>query len=149
MPATHGPPRSWPPIGGRPCASTAARRDLSVGLAPSQAVRGADAQRLLGSLPRDLLRGAGSGRHRPMGGLDDTSHHQRPIAGGRIRLAQEPAIRLGALIIEPGLRRVARDDGREEIVEPRVMQVLVVLIRSAGGIITRDDLLMSCWNGVV
>jgi adenylate cyclase len=84
-----------------------------------------------------------------MGGLDDTAHKDRPLTGGRIHLAREPAIRLGALVIEPALRRVAHDDGREEIVEPRVMQVLVALLRTAGGILTRDDLLASCWHGVV
>ena len=68
---------------------------------------------------------------------------------GRINLAHEAPVRLGALSIEPALRRVAHDDGREEIVEPRVMQVLVALIRARRRIITRDDLMMSCWHGVV
>ncbi|HLZ84447.1 MAG TPA: adenylate/guanylate cyclase domain-containing protein, partial [Caulobacteraceae bacterium] len=68
---------------------------------------------------------------------------------GRIHLGREPPIRLGALLIEPSLRRVVHDDGREEIVEPRVMQVLVALVRSGGAILTRDDLLAACWHGVV
>lgn len=70
-------------------------------------------------------------------------------ANDRIVLAREAAIRLGALSIEPALRRVAHDNGREEIVEPRVMQVLVALIQAGGRILTRDDLLMSCWHGIV
>jgi adenylate cyclase len=74
-----------------------------------------------------------------------SSRHQM----GRISLAHEAPLQLGALCIEPALRRVAQDDGREEIVEPRVMQVLVALIRAKGGILSRDDLLMSCWHGVV
>jgi class 3 adenylate cyclase len=86
-----------------------------------------------------------------MGGSDGTGHEDRPTAGGdrRIHLGRAPVIRLGALVIEPSLRRVAHDDGREEIVEPRVMQVLVALAQSGGAILTRDDLLASCWHGVV
>jgi adenylate cyclase len=56
---------------------------------------------------------------------------------------------LGALTIEPSLRRVVHDDGGSEIVEPRVMQVLVALVRAEGRILSRDDLLISCWHGVV
>lgn len=85
-----------------------------------------------------------------MGVSDGTDCKDGSSAGdGLIRLGREPMIRLGALTIEPGLRRVAHDDGREEIVEPRVMQVLVALARSGGAIITRDDLLASCWHGVI
>ncbi|MDB5480088.1 MAG: hypothetical protein JWO83_1141 [Caulobacteraceae bacterium] len=69
--------------------------------------------------------------------------------GARIRLADEARLRLGALTIEPALRLVAHDDGGAEIVEPRVMQVLVALILAEGRIVSRDELLMSCWHGVV
>jgi class 3 adenylate cyclase len=85
-----------------------------------------------------------------MGEPDGKGGHDRPPASGvRIQLAHETAMRLGALRIEPALRTVAHDDGREEVVEPRVMQVLVALARASGAIITRDDLLASCWHGVV
>jgi class 3 adenylate cyclase len=88
-----------------------------------------------------------------MGNSDGKAGRDRPLPGsgddGRVHLGREPSIRLGALLIEPGLRRVAHDDGREEFVEPRVMQVLVALAQSGGTIITRDDLLASCWHGVV
>jgi TolB-like protein len=78
-------------------------------------------------------------------------HFRRDGGQGRarIRLADEGRLRLGALTIEPALRRVARDDGRAEIVEPRVMQVLVALVRAEGRIVSRDELLTSCWHGVV
>jgi TolB-like protein len=69
--------------------------------------------------------------------------------GGPIRLAEEGRLRLGALTIEPALRRVAHDGGTTEIVEPRVMQVLVALVRAEGRIVSRDELLASCWRGVV
>ncbi|MGH6985336.1 MAG: winged helix-turn-helix domain-containing tetratricopeptide repeat protein [Caulobacteraceae bacterium] len=66
-----------------------------------------------------------------------------------IELAREADFRLGALSIEPALRRLAHPDGREEIVQPRVMQVLVALARAEGRILTRDDLQARCWSGVV
>ena len=68
---------------------------------------------------------------------------------GRIELAREATVRLGALGVEPGLRRIANDDGREAILEPRVMQVLVALSRAGGRIVSRDELAASCWHGVV
>jgi TolB-like protein/DNA-binding winged helix-turn-helix (wHTH) protein len=67
----------------------------------------------------------------------------------RIDLAHEAPLQLGPIRVEPALRRLAHRDGREEIVEPRVMQVLVVLGRSPGRIFTRDDLLAACWRGVI
>ena len=82
-------------------------------------------------------------------GDDRTPSASEAAASRRIDLARETPVRLGALSIEPSLRRVANDDGREEIVEPRVMQVLVALIRAGGQIVTRADLMMSCWHGVV
>src|SRR5271156_2540472 len=68
---------------------------------------------------------------------------------GRINLAHEQLLRLGPLVLEPTLRRIAHDDGREEIVQPRVMQVLIALVRAGGQVVTRDDLMASCWHGVV
>ena len=64
-------------------------------------------------------------------------------------LAREPAVRLGALSIDPATRRIAHDDGREEIIEPRVMQVLVALLRAEGRIVPRDELFATCWPGVM
>lgn len=67
----------------------------------------------------------------------------------RIQLANEPPVVVGDLRIEPTLRRIAHADGREEILEPRVMQVLVALLKAQGGVVSRDDLLESCWNGAI
>jgi TolB-like protein/Tfp pilus assembly protein PilF len=66
-----------------------------------------------------------------------------------VLLAHEEPVRVGALTIDPAKRRVTHDDGREDFLEPRVMQVLVALLRAQGDIITRDDLLASCWGGVI
>jgi adenylate cyclase len=70
-------------------------------------------------------------------------------AAGRVVLSETPALILGKLRIEPSLRQVTHADGRNEIVEPRVMQVLVAMIRADGRILSRDELLARCWHGVV
>jgi adenylate cyclase len=82
------------------------------------------------------------------------NHFDRAIEGdgadsGAITLADAPALRLGVLTIEPAARRVVHEDGREQILEPRVMQVLVALTRADGGIVSRDGLFAACWPGVV
>ena len=63
-------------------------------------------------------------------------------------LAREGAFALGPLRIDPSLRAVL-GAGCSETLEPRVMQVLVVLARAGGTIVTRDELTMSCWGGRV
>lgn len=68
---------------------------------------------------------------------------------GRIDLAHEAPFRLGAIEVRPALRQLVRADGSEEVLEPRVMQVLVALARADGGIVSRDDLTRSCWEGRV
>lgn len=57
-------------------------------------------------------------------------------------------VRLGALAVDPARRLVVHADGREEILEPRVMQVLAVLARAEGRIVTRDELNLACWRGL-
>jgi adenylate cyclase len=78
-----------------------------------------------------------------MGTSDET------LEARRIELASEPPLSIGDLRIEPRLRRIAHRDGREALVEPRVMQVLVALLRAKGGVVSRDELLQSCWNGAI
>ena len=51
----------------------------------------------------------------------------------------EATVRPSTLLIECG--------GRSERVEPRVMQVLVALARADGAVVTRDELIDSCWEG--
>ena len=67
----------------------------------------------------------------------------------RIDLAHAAPFRLGSLDVRPALRQLVRDDGAEEVVEPRVMQVLVALARANGAILSRDDLTRCCWEGRV
>jgi Tol biopolymer transport system component/DNA-binding winged helix-turn-helix (wHTH) protein len=65
-----------------------------------------------------------------------------------IDLAHEADFRLGSLLISPSTREVARGDLRE-MLEPRVMQVLVALYRAGGEVVSRDDLITRCWEGRV
>jgi DNA-binding winged helix-turn-helix (wHTH) protein/tetratricopeptide (TPR) repeat protein len=77
----------------------------------------------------------------------------------RIDLAHEQEFALGGLLVRPALRQLVRGakengGGEQEVVEPRVMQVLVALARAArggagGGIVSRDDLTHACWEGRV
>ena len=61
-------------------------------------------------------------------------------------LAHKHAFLLGPLRVCPETRTIATDD-HEEVVEPRVMQVLVVLAEADGHVVARDDLVQRCWNG--
>lgn len=66
----------------------------------------------------------------------------------RVILARQQDFRLGALEIRPSTREVRAGQFRD-ILEPRVMQVLVALSHAEGRVVTRDDLTMSCWDGRV
>src|SRR5262245_36440178 len=61
-------------------------------------------------------------------------------------LAAEPQFRLGSLTIRPSTREIAYPGGRETI-EPRVMEVLLVLVRAKGEVVSRDRLVETCWEG--
>ena len=66
--------------------------------------------------------------------------------GRSIKLAQVPPFRLGEVLVDPPRRRVSRGE-RFETLEPRVMQVLVVLAQAQGAVISRDELIERCWGG--
>ena len=63
-----------------------------------------------------------------------------------IALARARPFRLGGVEVRPATREIVGAQGRD-ILEPRVMQVLVALARADGEIVTRDDLIASCWEG--
>lgn len=72
-----------------------------------------------------------------------------PVAGEEIDLAHEPDFLLGGLSVAPSLRSVSQA-GKEPIqLEPRVMQVLIALCRAGGRILSRDDLIATCWKGQI
>jgi len=64
-----------------------------------------------------------------------------------IDLAHEADFPVGTLKVSPSTREVVNADGTSEILEPRIMQVLVALARRRGQILSRDDLIRDCWNG--
>jgi DNA-binding winged helix-turn-helix (wHTH) protein/TolB-like protein/tetratricopeptide (TPR) repeat protein len=63
-----------------------------------------------------------------------------------IDLAHERPFALGGLEVRPAKLEVVAGDRREAL-EPRVMQVLVALARERGEVVSRDDLIQSCWGG--
>ena len=54
---------------------------------------------------------------------------------------------LGGVIVSPSTRSLRGPGGGEDL-EPRVMQVLVVLAGAAGQVVTRETLFNRCWGGV-
>jgi len=65
-----------------------------------------------------------------------------------VDLAREPDFALGNLRVQPSSREVV-GAGQREVVEPRVMQVLVALARRRGQVVSRDQLIETCWAGRV
>jgi DNA-binding winged helix-turn-helix (wHTH) protein/tetratricopeptide (TPR) repeat protein len=62
-------------------------------------------------------------------------------------LAARSDFTLGLAIISPSTRTIAGPGGTTDV-EPRVMQVLVVLADAAGQVVTRETLFQRCWGGV-
>ncbi len=61
-------------------------------------------------------------------------------------LANQRPFAIGPLSVEPALRKITGPDGREAVIEPLVMQVLIALADSFPGPSSRDDLVTACWN---
>ena len=61
-------------------------------------------------------------------------------------LAHSRAFRLGGTEVRPATREMIGPH-ISEILEPRVMQVLVALVEAGGEILSRDDLVARCWEG--
>jgi TolB-like protein/Flp pilus assembly protein TadD len=65
-----------------------------------------------------------------------------------MQLAHQAAFAIGPLEVRPSTCEVIAP-GRREVVQPRVMQVLVALARARGAVVSRDDLIATCWGGRV
>jgi TolB-like protein/DNA-binding winged helix-turn-helix (wHTH) protein len=63
-----------------------------------------------------------------------------------VDLSQESQFRIGTLEVQPAGLRAAWPGG-DESVQPLVMQVLIVLFRARGAVVSRDTLVQSCWDG--
>ncbi|HEV7690838.1 MAG TPA: winged helix-turn-helix domain-containing protein [Hyphomonadaceae bacterium] len=66
----------------------------------------------------------------------------------RVDLAKEADFQLGESLVRPSTRQI-EVNGSPETLEPRIMQVLVVLARKRGQVISRDELIETCWEGRV
>lgn len=60
-------------------------------------------------------------------------------------LAARPDFELGKVVVSPSTRAVSGPGGTIDV-EPRVMQVLVVLADARGTVVTRDTLFRRCWG---
>ncbi|MDE1938499.1 MAG: winged helix-turn-helix transcriptional regulator [Alphaproteobacteria bacterium] len=65
---------------------------------------------------------------------------------GQIVLAYETEFSLGGLRVCPSKRAVIAG-GNRELLQPRIMQVLVALARRRGEVVSHDELIASCWDG--
>lgn len=63
-----------------------------------------------------------------------------------IDLAREPAFQIAQLAVRPATRQVAAGE-RGEVVQPRVLQVLIALAGRRGEVVSRDELVARCWRG--
>jgi len=62
-------------------------------------------------------------------------------------LAAREDFALGGVVVSPSTRALQGPAGSVDL-EPRVMQVLVVLAEAAGQVVTRETLFNRCWGGV-
>jgi TolB-like protein/DNA-binding winged helix-turn-helix (wHTH) protein len=64
-----------------------------------------------------------------------------------IRLASKDPFAIGALAVDPAMRRIIGADGSKHQIEPRAMQVLVALIEAQGAVVSRATINRRCWDG--
>jgi TolB-like protein len=67
-------------------------------------------------------------------------------ATSAINLSQEATFVLGSLEVRPPTCELVVA-GRSEALEPKIMQVLVALARRRGQVVSRDELVVRCWDG--
>jgi adenylate cyclase len=92
-------------------------------------------------------------RSRSVADLDRSMADSADLKGGSagrsapIDLAREADLRLGSALVRPSLSEVVAASQTIRL-QPRVMQVLVALARADGEVVSRDELLASCWGGL-
>lgn len=75
--------------------------------------------------------------------------HPWPSArSGAHDLSKAAAFVLGPLTVDPPTRYIAAGE-RSDTLEPRVMRVLVALAAANGKVLSRDDLIELCWDGLI
>lgn len=65
----------------------------------------------------------------------------------RIDLAAEQDFSIGPLRVSPSTREIFAGDARD-VLEPRVMMVLIQLARAGGATVSRDQLIQGSWDGL-
>jgi DNA-binding winged helix-turn-helix (wHTH) protein len=75
------------------------------------------------------------------------STHWAP-ASATINLAKEPSFRIGDLVVTPMNRTIGVQNGAQRSIEPRLMQVLILLSRRRNALVSRDEFLERCWSGL-
>lgn len=71
-------------------------------------------------------------------------HGTEHKASTAMDLAHRDPFSLGSMSVEPATRRIGVD-GHHVTVQPRIMQVLLVLVDAGGSVVSRDDLGRLCW----
>lgn len=66
---------------------------------------------------------------------------------GQIDLATASPFSVGSITVDPAAHRISSGTAPPQTLEPRVMQVLVVLARANGAVVSRDALVRRCWEG--
>lgn len=62
-----------------------------------------------------------------------------------VDLSKQPPFNVGALEVRPSVREIGCA-GNVEQIQPRIMQVLIVLAQAQGEVVSRDDLIRRCWG---
>jgi TolB-like protein len=81
-------------------------------------------------------------------GTQVIGERQAPSLPGEIELARASDFEIGPLQVEPSTLQV-RFGGASRTIEPRVMQVLVLLANERGSVVSRDRMIDCCWGGRV
>jgi DNA-binding winged helix-turn-helix (wHTH) protein len=63
-------------------------------------------------------------------------------------MAEADMLRIGSMILDPARACLRREDGTEIALRPKSLDLLVVLARSAGRVVTRDALLDAVWPNI-
>jgi class 3 adenylate cyclase/tetratricopeptide (TPR) repeat protein len=90
-----------------------------------------------------LFKGVGGVENMPDDGLAGSEAGQVLID-----LVREPAFLLAGMRVSPSSRELLVGGGAVTL-QPRIMQVLIALARRRGQVVSRDDLVLTCWGGRV
>ena len=65
----------------------------------------------------------------------------------QVNLARAGSFRLGSAEVQPAILQI-RNNGVTQLLEPRVMQMLVALYAAGGATVTKQQLIENCWGGL-